>query len=102
SGMPQYIATDAKDFLQKGLAVCADLGALAALRAGLRDKFVLPSSDVMTAIADGVEHSLRMMWERWCDGLPAASFEAAAAPAPAAEPARPPIYVTQPAMPPLQ
>jgi dTDP-4-amino-4,6-dideoxygalactose transaminase/predicted O-linked N-acetylglucosamine transferase (SPINDLY family) len=105
TGLQQYIAHDAEDFLRKGLAVCADLDGLAALRAGLRDKFALPSSDFMTQIADGVERSLRMMWARWCDGLPAASFEVAAAkPEAAHEPAaaQPPIYVTQPAMPPLK
>jgi dTDP-4-amino-4,6-dideoxygalactose transaminase len=62
----------------------------------------------MATIADGVERALRMMWQRWCDELPAASFEVPVAqpeaevPAAADEPSRPPIYVTQPAMPPLK
>jgi dTDP-4-amino-4,6-dideoxygalactose transaminase len=70
----------------------------------MRDYFALPSSDFMSTLADWVESALRTMWQRWCDGLPAESFEIAAAPAepPAPAPATPPIYVTQPAMPPLQ
>jgi hypothetical protein len=75
SGCTQYIAQDAEDFVRKGLAVCADLDGLAALRAGLRDKFALPLGLHDAQIADGVERALRMMWQRWCDGLPAASFE---------------------------
>jgi hypothetical protein len=26
-------------------------------------------------IADGVVRALRVMWRRWCDGLPAESFD---------------------------
>jgi dTDP-4-amino-4,6-dideoxygalactose transaminase/predicted O-linked N-acetylglucosamine transferase (SPINDLY family) len=102
--LPEYIAQDADDFVRKGLAACADLDALAKRRHFMRDYFALPSSDFMSTLADWVESALRTMWQRWCDGLPAESFEIAAAPAepPAPAPATPPIYVTQPAMPPLQ
>ncbi len=105
SGLPQYIAHDAGEFLQKGLAACADLDALAHLRATLRGKFVLPSSDTSSLIADTVERAFRAIWQRWCDQLPAASFElgwhAEQAAAPASSAAQAPIYVTQPEMPPL-
>ena len=74
-GLPQFIARDADDFLARGLAACADLAALDAQRACLRGWFPLPTSDAMTRIADSVELALRMMWRRWCAGLPAASFE---------------------------
>jgi dTDP-4-amino-4,6-dideoxygalactose transaminase/predicted O-linked N-acetylglucosamine transferase (SPINDLY family) len=102
-GLQRFVAEDSDEFLRKGLAACADLQALAALRARLRPQFALPSSDFMSTLADHVESALRTMWRRWCEGLPAASFELAAARPPAApEPAHPTIYVTQPAMPPLQ
>jgi dTDP-4-amino-4,6-dideoxygalactose transaminase/predicted O-linked N-acetylglucosamine transferase (SPINDLY family) len=103
TGLQQYIAIDAEEFVRKGLAACADLGTLTVLRAGMRDKFGMPSSDAMSQIANGVEQALRIMWERWCDGAPAVSFEVPI-PAPAAAAAAPQatIYVTQPAMPPLQ
>jgi dTDP-4-amino-4,6-dideoxygalactose transaminase/predicted O-linked N-acetylglucosamine transferase (SPINDLY family) len=112
SGLPQYIAHDADDFERKGVALSRDLDALAELRASLRDRFALPSSDFLTQVADGVEQALRTMWQRWCDGQAAASFEvpmpgltaagASAAPEAAPAPAPATIYVTQPDLPPLQ
>jgi hypothetical protein len=63
------------DFLRKGLAACSDLETLAELRTGMRLRFVMPSSELMTQVADAVENALRIMWRRWCGGLPAASFE---------------------------
>jgi dTDP-4-amino-4,6-dideoxygalactose transaminase/predicted O-linked N-acetylglucosamine transferase (SPINDLY family) len=104
--LPEYIAKDADDFVRKGLAVCADLATVANQRNGMRLRFGMPSSDFMAQVADGVERAMRMMWQRWCDGLPAATIEVPAAEPQAAPPqetlAQPPIYVTQPAMPPLQ
>lgn len=107
--LPQFIAHDLDDFERKGLAACANLEALATRRAVMRDYFALPSSEFMTSLAGWVESALRTMWQRWCDGLPAASFEVpqadttqTAEPAPV-EPAEPTaqetIYVTQPDMP---
>lgn len=75
NGLTQFIASDAADFVARGTAICADLSALAAIRAGLRGRFILPESDTMTRVADGVEQALRLMWRRWCQGLPPASFE---------------------------
>jgi dTDP-4-amino-4,6-dideoxygalactose transaminase/predicted O-linked N-acetylglucosamine transferase (SPINDLY family) len=95
--LPQFIAADANDFVAKGVAFADDLDHLATLRAGMRARIALPDSLVMTHVADGVENALRMMWQRWCDGLPAASFDAPLVLAPAL-----PIYVTQPVMPPLE
>ena len=91
-----FIAQDADDFVRKGAGFADDLLGLAPLRASLRDRVALPDSDDMHRVADGVENALRMMWRRWCDGLPAASFAA-----PLVLPADAPIYVTQPVMPPL-
>lgn len=75
SGLAQFIASDVDDFVARGAAICADLPALAAIRSGLRGYFMLPGSDTMTKVADGVEHALRLMWRRWCQGLPPHSFE---------------------------
>jgi dTDP-4-amino-4,6-dideoxygalactose transaminase/predicted O-linked N-acetylglucosamine transferase (SPINDLY family) len=94
--LPAFIARDASDFVRKGVAFAGDLAGLAPLRASLRARVALPSSDDMTRVADGVENALRTMWWRWCDGLPAAPFAA-----PLVLPAPAPIYVTQPVMPPL-
>jgi len=82
-GLHHFVAHSADDFVAKGLAICGDLAALAALRATLRERYALPTSDSMTRVADGIEHALRLMWRRWCQGLPPASFEATLPPGPA-------------------
>ncbi|MCC2970786.1 tetratricopeptide repeat protein [Massilia sp. IC2-476] len=69
-GLPQFIASDAADFVAKGLAASRDLAALADIRAGLRMR-----APGVEAITDAFEYALRHMWERWCAGLPAAGFE---------------------------
>jgi len=74
-GLQQFIAADAADFERKGLAICRDLDALAQVRAGLRGRFAGPAGDHHALAADGLEDALRLMWRRWCDGLPAATFE---------------------------
>ncbi|RZA35529.1 MAG: tetratricopeptide repeat protein [Lysobacteraceae bacterium] len=75
SGLPQFVARDADDFVRKGIAASADLAALAELRAGLRGSSPLWAADAMPWIADGLENALRQMWERWCAGLAPVSFE---------------------------
>jgi len=100
-GLPQFIGSDADDFVARGLAACADLAALATLRSNARSRFPATSSIDMVLVADGVEHALRLMWRRWCAGLPAASLEAPLYMETVVAPAPPPIYVTQPELPPL-
>lgn len=74
-GLHHFVAHSVDDFVARGLAICGDLPALAAVRATLRERYALPTSDTMTRITDGVDHALRQMWRRWCQGLPPASFE---------------------------
>jgi predicted O-linked N-acetylglucosamine transferase (SPINDLY family) len=82
-GLHHFVAHSVDDFVAKGLAICGDLTALAAVRATLRERYALPTSDSVSRVADGVEHALRLMWRRWCQGLPPASFEATLPPGPA-------------------
>ncbi|MDB5961234.1 MAG: hypothetical protein JWP59_2528, partial [Massilia sp.] len=72
SGLPEFIAGDEAEFTALGVQLARDPGALSAIRAGLRQRFLAPSSDAMDAVADGVERALRAMWRRWCAGLAAA------------------------------
>jgi hypothetical protein len=53
----------------------ADLSTLANLRSGLRERFSQSVPSQPEVIAAGLEHALRTMWQRWCAGLPTASFE---------------------------
>ena len=76
----RFVARDADDFVERGLAACGSpegLAELAALRAGMRERFPPPASDAMGRVADGVEDALRGMWRRWCAGLAPATFEVA-------------------------
>jgi predicted O-linked N-acetylglucosamine transferase (SPINDLY family) len=78
--LPQFIARDADDFVRRGLDLSADLAALAALRTTMRERLTQLSEQGVAQVASGVEDALRMMWQRWCEGLPAASFEVVARP----------------------
>jgi len=75
-GLQGFIARDADDFVDKGLAASRDLAALARIRASLRDSSPLWTPEGVARIADGFERALRQMWRHWCAGLPAASFTA--------------------------
>ncbi len=119
NALPQFIAHDAAAFAAQGAAACSDLPALAALRAGMRDRFPPTTSGPMNRIADSVEHALRLIWRRWCAGEPATSFDVPMPPkrkpqhephqtlpqqtddVPVPAPAATLIRVTQPHLPPL-
>ncbi|NNG22582.1 O-linked N-acetylglucosamine transferase, SPINDLY family protein [Telluria aromaticivorans] len=79
-GLMEFIASDAEDFVSKGVAASRDLAALAQVRSALRGSYPLWTADGVDRIAASLDNALRLMWERWCAGLPAAAFEAPAAP----------------------
>src|SRR5262249_24690046 len=74
-GLEPFVAEDAEDFQRKGMAWAADLAALAAVRSGLRERFEQSPMTRPDVIVGGLERALRTMWQRWCAGLPAESFE---------------------------
>ncbi|MBZ0068069.1 MAG: tetratricopeptide repeat protein [Thiobacillus sp.] len=75
AGLESFIARDAADFLNKGLSWAGNLAALSDIRSGLRERFTKSAMGQPVLVATGVERALRMMWQRWCAGLPAESFE---------------------------
>jgi predicted O-linked N-acetylglucosamine transferase (SPINDLY family) len=75
AGLESFVAHDAADFLEKGLCWTGNLAALSGIRAGLRERFAQSARGQPALVAAGVERALRMMWQRWCAGLPAESFE---------------------------
>lgn len=75
AGLEAFIAHDAADFVQKGLSWSDNLAALSGIRAGLRERFAQSAMGQPALVAAGVECALRMMWQRWCAGLPPESFE---------------------------
>lgn len=74
-GLEAFVARDAADFVARGMAWSRQLDELAALRAGLRERFMRSPRGQPALVAAGVARALRLMWQRWCAGLPARAFE---------------------------
>ena len=75
AGLEAFVARDAADFVQKGLYWAGNPAALSDIRAGLRERFAKSAMGQPAVVAAGLERALRIMWQRWCAGLPAESFE---------------------------
>jgi len=80
AGLERFVATDAHDFVRKGVALATELPALAELRAGMRERCVASPMFRSEAIAAGVVDALRIMWQRWCEGLPTVAFDVSGVP----------------------
>ncbi len=87
-GLEEFIAVSPEDFVAKGLRWANDLPALASLRTGLRARWQGAAARNPAFFAAGMELALRRMWQRWCAGLPAESFEITAADVPKSAAAR--------------
>ena len=75
-GLEAFAAHDETDFVQKAVSWSQDIAALAALRADLRAQFIRSPIAQPALVSEGVERALRTMWRRWCQQLPAISFDA--------------------------
>lgn len=73
--LDDFVALAAEDFVQKGLYWAGNLAALSDCRAALRERFAKSAMGQPAVVAAGVEQALRIMWQRWCAGLLAESFE---------------------------
>jgi predicted O-linked N-acetylglucosamine transferase (SPINDLY family) len=76
-GLEAFVACDAADFVQKGMSWSGKMTELSEIRAGLRARFASSPRGKPEVIAASLERALRIMWQRWCAGLPAESFEVA-------------------------
>jgi predicted O-linked N-acetylglucosamine transferase (SPINDLY family) len=77
-GLEGFIASDADDFVQKGLFWSTEIAALADVRQGLRERWLKSPLRQPETIASGLDAALRHMWRRWCQEQPAQSFSIAA------------------------
>jgi predicted O-linked N-acetylglucosamine transferase (SPINDLY family) len=59
----------------RAVAAAQDIEGLAALRAGLRERVATSPLRQSGVVAHGLELALRIMWTRWCEGLPPEAFE---------------------------
>jgi predicted O-linked N-acetylglucosamine transferase (SPINDLY family) len=74
-GLETFVADDAAEFVHKGVSWAGRLHELSAIRAGLRERMANSAAGQPQLIAASVERALRIMWQRWCAGMPADSFE---------------------------
>ena len=66
AGLSDWIAPDASAYVDLALQKAADLGALAALRAGLRDRMLASPLFDAPRFARNLEAAWRGMWQTWC------------------------------------
>ncbi len=71
----QFVAASPEEFLQKARWCASHRDELAALRGSLRQRFQASYMMQPAVVAGGLEAALRVAWQRWCQNLPATSFE---------------------------
>lgn len=74
-GLEAFVANTRMEFFEKGLSWVGRLTELAKIRGGLRERFGPSSIGQPALVAASLESALRVMWRRWCSGLPPESFE---------------------------
>lgn len=74
-GLDDWVADDVDTFVQKVIAHASDLERLAALRLSMRERWQASPLLLPATVARGIEAALRVMWQRWCAGLPVEHFE---------------------------
>ena len=67
AGLPEWIATDAADYVQRAVSHASDLQRLATLRLGLRQQVLASPIFDAPRFAGHFEAALRGMWQKWCD-----------------------------------
>jgi predicted O-linked N-acetylglucosamine transferase (SPINDLY family) len=73
-GLDEFVARTPAEYVRKGVELASHLGELAQLRTGLRARCSAAAFSKPDEIAVALERALRIMWKRWCAGLPAEAF----------------------------
>jgi predicted O-linked N-acetylglucosamine transferase (SPINDLY family) len=74
-GLDAFLASDKDDYVGKSVALATDIDALAKLRTELRQRCMQSPAFNARTVAIGVSRALRIMWQRWCNGLEPEHFE---------------------------
>jgi predicted O-linked N-acetylglucosamine transferase (SPINDLY family) len=74
-GGTEWVVEDEEAYLRQAISAAGDLPALAALRAGMRERILNDRLRQPETVTRGLESAYRMMWQRWCAGLSPESFE---------------------------
>lgn len=69
-GLSSFVADDDEHFVRLGVFLSQNIEELAQLRASMRERFTNSVVGHPVVAAAGLERALRLMWERWCAGLP--------------------------------
>jgi protein O-GlcNAc transferase len=64
-GLDDWVTEDAPGYVARAVAAASDLGALAALRAGLRHRVAASPLRDAHGLAHQVETAYRTLWEQW-------------------------------------
>jgi predicted O-linked N-acetylglucosamine transferase (SPINDLY family) len=75
SGLDGFTAHDIAGFIQIAVRWANSHQELASLRAGLRERMQNAPLRQPGTVAQGMAQAFRIMWHRWCAGLPADNFE---------------------------
>ena len=75
AGIQGWVAHDVEEFIQIATHWANSTSALANLRAGMRDRMGNAPLRQPDTVARGLALALRLMWQRWCAGLPTEHFE---------------------------
>ncbi|TAM06621.1 MAG: tetratricopeptide repeat protein [Paraburkholderia sp.] len=73
--LDRFVACDKQDFVRRGVELANDIPALAELRATARERCLASPMFQPDVVAQSVSRALRTMWQRWCAGLPAETFD---------------------------
>lgn len=76
-GLDDFVTYDQESFVQRAAHWANHLAELSHIRANLRQQFAQSPAGQPDVIAACVAQAWRTMWQRWCSGLPAQSFEVA-------------------------
>lgn len=67
-GLPQWVARDEQEYIDKACAFAADVDGLTQLRASMRERMLKSPLMDGKGFVHGVEAAYRIMWERFCAG----------------------------------
>ena len=73
--LEDWVADDVEGFVRIAIEKAHEPGDLADLRMGMRERWRASPWRDARVVARGLETALRIMWQRWCAGLPAAHFD---------------------------
>jgi len=73
-GLDSFVAEGKEQFVEMGLRWAGDLDALAEIRSGLRERFAKSPISHPEVIAASMAEAFRIIWRRWCAGLPPEAF----------------------------